>query len=182
MKGQPGYLCIEFFSLSGAEEWKRVKKRGENFRISLSEKGKVYINLRNGVISFPSAVSAVTESIALGFSIAVLRHPCQPITSTRMTDHTKPSVMMSSQEDKTRRIRCEDLALVVAAGFYATSVSNNAYIKHNLGMPVVAVVDAEVVEDVEVVVDVLAVVVAVVVVVVADRIMACLLTKDELKG
>ena len=46
----------------------------------------------------------------------------------------------------------------------------------------VAVVDAEVVEDVEVVVDVLAVVVAVVVVVVADRIMACLLTKDELKG
>ena len=57
----------------------------------------------------------------------------------------------------------------------------------NLGMPVVAAVDAEVVEGVEVVVDVVAVAVAavaevVVVAVVADGIMACLLTKDELKG
>ena len=59
----------------------------------------------------------------------------------------------------------------------------------NLGMPVVAVVDAEVVEDVEVVVDVVDVVAVavavpevVVVAVVADGIMACLLTKDELKG
>ena len=46
VKGQPGYLCIEFFSMSGAQEWKRVNKNEENFRVSLSGKEKVYVNLR----------------------------------------------------------------------------------------------------------------------------------------
>ena len=118
VKGQPGYLCIEFFSWSGAQEWKKVNKNEENFRVSLSEKEKVYVNLRTGAISFTHAVSAVPESIVLGFSIAVLHLLCQPNTSKRMIDHTEPSVMVSSQKDKPRRIRCEDLALIVACNHY----------------------------------------------------------------
>ena len=192
VKGQPGDLCIEFFSLSGVQEWKRVRKQGENFRVSLSEREIVNVDLRTGVISFPSAISAVPESIALGFSIAVLHLLCQPNTSTRMTDHTKPSVMASSSQNyKTRRIRCEDLTLVVAAGFYATIVPSNAYIKHELGdacggCDVEDLEDVEVVEVVEVVEDAVAVVDVVgaghVVAVVAAGIKACLLTEDELKG
>ena len=134
IKGQPGFLSIKFFSLFGAREWKRVEKRGDIFSICLlGKKITVDVDLRTGMISFPPEVHDVPEAIALGFSIAILHLLCQPYPSTTKTNYLKPSKAASDQRGKPRRIRNENLMLVVAAGYYADNVPTNSYIKYETG-------------------------------------------------
>ena len=110
-------------SLSGAHEKKKVQKCEETFYINLGEKEIIQTNLQTGVISFPSTVSAVSESIALGFSqsVAVLHLLCQPNAPKGTTvRYVMPSAIAPNQRCYFYNpgiIKDEKLKLVVAAGF-----------------------------------------------------------------
>ena len=117
--GNPGHLTIKFFSLFGTNEWREVYNHPTIFSISLPG-GKWTVDLRTGEISFPEKVEHVPESIALGFAIAMLHLLCQPYQPT-----AKPHQTISLKLSKPRRIDNENMKLVLAAGYYASTIRDD---------------------------------------------------------
>ena len=119
--GNPGYLKIKFFSLVETNEWITLHKNNmTNFEIYFPT-GTCTVDLRTGEISFPKRVDHVPESIALGFVIAMLHLICQPYQPTA-TPYNSISLNLS----KPRRIDNENMKLVVAAGYYASTIRDDA--------------------------------------------------------
>lgn len=119
--GNPGYLVIKFFSLAKTTKGYRTVHRNNmtDFEINFP-KGKWRVDLRTGEISFPELVDHVPESIALGFVIAMLHLLCQPYQPPVTPDHT-----ISLNVSKPRRIDNENMKLVVAAGYYASTIRDD---------------------------------------------------------
>ena len=114
--GNPGYLKIKFFSLVETNEWiTSYKNNMTNFEIYFPT-GTCTVDLRTGEISFPARVDHVPESIALGFVIAMLHLICQPFQPTARYNS------ISLNLSKPRRIDNENMKLVVAAGYYASTI------------------------------------------------------------
>ena len=115
--GNPGYLEIKFFSLFETNKWIPVYKNNMNdFKIYFPT-GTFTVDRRTGEISFPAQVDHVPESIALGFAIAMLHLICQPYQPT-----ANPHDTFSLNKNKPRRIDNENMKLVVAAGYYASTI------------------------------------------------------------
>ena len=118
--GSPGQLKIKFFSLVETNEWITLYKNSmTNFEIYFPT-GTCTVDLRTGKISFPERVDHVPESIALGFAIAMLHLLCQPYQSLA----TRGSSIFLKLR-KPRRIDNENMKLVVAAGYYASTIRDD---------------------------------------------------------
>ncbi|KAK2573056.1 hypothetical protein P5673_002087 [Acropora cervicornis] len=136
VKGQPGRLLLKFFALFGMQGWKLISQASqEKFSINLlGGTSRLNVDLRKGQISFPAEIQDVPEAIAIGFAVAILHLLCQPYNPSDASSYMVPSACgVRSQELTPRRIHNEDLALVVAAGYFCGSVPTNSYFKHTVG-------------------------------------------------
>ena len=132
VKGQPGRLSLKFFALFGKQGWKEISQVSqEKFSINLlGGTSRLNVDLRKGQISFPAEIQDVPEAIALGFAVAILHFLCQPYNPP---DKSSYIGWYAIAMYRPRRIHNEDLALIVAAGYFCDSVPTNLYYKHTVG-------------------------------------------------
>ena len=134
--GQPGHLKVKFFSLHRERRsWQPVSREGFGYRITVAadRNASIDVNLRLGTVVFPPQVDDVPESLALGFSVAVLHLLCQPHPLKGSLTASAPATSIGDKLYKPRAIYNDELLFVVAAGYYSHLVPTNTYLNYNSG-------------------------------------------------